>query len=343
LRLICPNCAAQYEVTDDAIPEAGRDVQCANCGDTWFQNRTRPSLRKVPATANPPAAAETEADEDNARDEHQSEAVDEPEAPEQSAQPVESPDDDDDLPAAIPPRTPRPDARRANVDPSVLDILRSEVEHESAARGAETNGTSARPSTEDLDEGEEDAAAPASEPEDLASRARAARDRIRNHREGGRRIHFTDQGQHPEPEDEDEPVAQRYDDEDDDEEHLGVTPAPRRTERPQPGRTLPDVEELNSTLRSSQDPERARDARKEAASARKGGGAAGRMGFYLGVLIVLLALAAYSLQAQIIEAVPAAAPFLEMYTSLIDSARRGLAQGFDLVIGLVQDLLAKVL
>ncbi|MEZ5716817.1 MAG: zinc-ribbon domain-containing protein [Paracoccaceae bacterium] len=42
MRLICPNCGAQYEVPDDVIPASGRDVQCSNCGDTWFQKH--PSL-----------------------------------------------------------------------------------------------------------------------------------------------------------------------------------------------------------------------------------------------------------------------------------------------------------
>ncbi len=37
MRLICPNCGAQYEVDDNVIPDAGRDVQCSNCGHTWFQ------------------------------------------------------------------------------------------------------------------------------------------------------------------------------------------------------------------------------------------------------------------------------------------------------------------
>jgi predicted Zn finger-like uncharacterized protein len=37
MRLICPNCGAQYEVDDKVIPETGRDVQCSNCGHTWFQ------------------------------------------------------------------------------------------------------------------------------------------------------------------------------------------------------------------------------------------------------------------------------------------------------------------
>ncbi len=39
MRLTCPNCRAQYEVDDRAIPEEGRDVQCSNCGQTWFQEK----------------------------------------------------------------------------------------------------------------------------------------------------------------------------------------------------------------------------------------------------------------------------------------------------------------
>lgn len=37
MRLICPNCDAEYQVDDAAIPDAGRDVQCSNCGHAWFQ------------------------------------------------------------------------------------------------------------------------------------------------------------------------------------------------------------------------------------------------------------------------------------------------------------------
>ncbi|AWB49824.1 hypothetical protein HYN69_16100 [Gemmobacter aquarius] len=37
MRLICPNCDAEYEVDDAAIPDGGRDVQCSNCGHGWFQ------------------------------------------------------------------------------------------------------------------------------------------------------------------------------------------------------------------------------------------------------------------------------------------------------------------
>ncbi len=36
IRLICPNCDTNYQVPDETIPDAGRDVQCSNCGLTWF-------------------------------------------------------------------------------------------------------------------------------------------------------------------------------------------------------------------------------------------------------------------------------------------------------------------
>lgn len=59
MRLVCPNCEAKYEVPDDAIPDTGRDVQCANCGHGWFQMRARPaSSTALPATAPERAAAE---------------------------------------------------------------------------------------------------------------------------------------------------------------------------------------------------------------------------------------------------------------------------------------------
>ena len=32
----CPNCNAQYEVPNDIVPAAGRDVQCSSCSKTWF-------------------------------------------------------------------------------------------------------------------------------------------------------------------------------------------------------------------------------------------------------------------------------------------------------------------
>lgn len=61
MRIVCPNCASQYEVAPDAIPEAGRDVQCAKCAEIWFQDRPMQLTLDEPLsleTAPEPQAAE---------------------------------------------------------------------------------------------------------------------------------------------------------------------------------------------------------------------------------------------------------------------------------------------
>jgi predicted Zn finger-like uncharacterized protein len=60
MRLVCPNCEAQYEVDDDLIPDEGREVQCASCGTTWFQEKPAP----VATTAFGVVAAPARSDEE---------------------------------------------------------------------------------------------------------------------------------------------------------------------------------------------------------------------------------------------------------------------------------------
>lgn len=61
MRLVCPSCEAKYEVPDDAIPDTGRDVQCANCNHSWFQMRPR-SGAVAPSIADPDEAEPAEAE-----------------------------------------------------------------------------------------------------------------------------------------------------------------------------------------------------------------------------------------------------------------------------------------
>jgi predicted Zn finger-like uncharacterized protein len=105
MRLICPNCDAEYEVDDAAIPDVGRDVQCSNCGHAWFQE-----------AAGAAAFVSTSPDEPA----HSEDAVD---ADADLAQPAVVPA------GALQPRT---------VDDSVLAILKEETERELSARRAET-------------------------------------------------------------------------------------------------------------------------------------------------------------------------------------------------------------
>ena len=108
MRLTCPNCSAQYEVPVEAIPPAGRDVQCSACQHTWFEPGPPPEpLRdeelwdKVPRVEN---------------DDEES-------------------DDLAEVATAPPPIIPRP--VRPTVTPEVADILRAEAEREAAVRAKE--------------------------------------------------------------------------------------------------------------------------------------------------------------------------------------------------------------
>ena len=52
MHLVCPKCAARYEVPEQNIPSSGRDVQCSACGYTWFQ--AHPSLSNFQEPLNEP-------------------------------------------------------------------------------------------------------------------------------------------------------------------------------------------------------------------------------------------------------------------------------------------------
>ena len=111
MRLICPNCDAQYEVPEDVMPLSGRDVQCSNCGQTWFQEHPN-------APADAPA-----------------ETFDLPEKPD----PAPATDNADETP-----EVPDQPVRRA-LDPAVEDVLRAEAELEAQARKAERASLESQP------------------------------------------------------------------------------------------------------------------------------------------------------------------------------------------------------
>lgn len=108
MRLVCPNCDAEYEVDASVIPDTGRDVQCSNCGHAWFQ-------------LSPRVEEELAAEE----------ALFEAPPPEPGADLLA--DEDEDLPP--PPQAAAPQPRA--LDESVLSVLREEAERETAARRAE--------------------------------------------------------------------------------------------------------------------------------------------------------------------------------------------------------------
>lgn len=119
MRLICPNCGAQYEVDPSVIPEIGRDVQCSNCGHTWFQRPTESRTIR-------PAPAEGE----NAPEKKAAPPAEAPPEPEPEAEPGPEAEPDETTPPG-PKTEPRP------LDKEVAGILREEAEREAAARAAE--------------------------------------------------------------------------------------------------------------------------------------------------------------------------------------------------------------
>ena len=166
MRLICPNCDAQYEVPTEVIPEDGRDVQCSNCGDTWFQ--THPDQESASTTETeapeptPPAVDEMDAE----ASQHSEETKEEPSATEFAIDPVEDDHDDEyeeDEPESI---VAEPVSRE--LDPAVVEVLKQEAEHEAQQRRNEqSTGLEIQPDL-GLQEAEDDA----------GRRAREARERM---------------------------------------------------------------------------------------------------------------------------------------------------------------------
>lgn len=254
MRLICPNCDAQYEVVDDVIPKDGRDVQCSNCGQTWFQHHPDHMPEEPPAE----------------------------EMPEDVALPDDTPAPDEERSETA------PEPQRRALDASVTDILRQEAELESKAREQAREGLESQPDL-GLDTSESDA----------DRRAREARQRMARMR-----------GQDTVAEN---PAAE-----------AAATAAAIGSRRD----LLPDIEEINSTLRSTSDRQAGGAAASDSASgnaaakpARKSGF---RRGFFLMVVLALIFVGIYVFAPQIAQAVPQLDPALTAYVTQVDMLRSWL-------------------
>lgn len=263
MRLICPNCDAVYSVDDAAIPDAGRDVQCSNCGHAWFQMHpadaaaTALDLPAEPAPDQPPPVAAPQTagpagEEDDDDDDEDSRAAPAPGDTVTGGAPAAG----DTVIAGV-------TAARARLSDNLLAILREEAARETAERRAEA------PRMPEVQPEFALAAAPPPPPA-----APADLDAL----ESGK------------------PLADR--------------PAPRRE-------LLPDIEEINSTLRAGSEARGGGDP--VATAARNRGGF--RAGFVTMIVVAGLLVAAYAMAPRIAQYVPGAAPFMTRYVASMDRAR----------------------
>lgn len=293
MRLTCPNCAAEYEVPEDVIPAEGRDVQCSDCGQTWFQaaaahTAAAPLAEDAPA----PAEAGEEPEQDAAANTPQRAAE---EAAEDAAEPVseygrldeeaaaffaDSRQDGPDVFAQdaeedMPPQQAEPQPQRARaLDPALTGILREEAEREASLRAAESQSLETQP-----DLGLEEAIAPQDE---AARRSRQARDRMARIR-----------GEDP--------------------RQLAAAESGSRKE------LLPDIEEINSTLRSAGSGAPAHYAATDELPVRRKNNFA--RGFSLSLIAALVMVIVYDNASLIAEKLPQAESALSGYVSWVDQMR----------------------
>lgn len=323
MRLNCPNCGAQYEVPDEVIPQAGRDVQCSSCGNTWFQ--VHPDAdNDLADDLGAPVADETWSPDDDVeraqKAENDSVAAQEEPTPEgvymgdelPAAAPVQSDslysednvdlDDEEayqdtralhigDAPQEELPEYPEDDNHNSDfleestqptrraLDPEIADVLKQEAEHEVQARLAEAD--TGLESQPDLG-----LAPPPTESEKRALAARARMTRMR-----GLPTETVDTATAPTDVD---PTGSRRD-------------------------LLPDIEEINSTLRSTGDRHPENNPYGASPSMRRRRGF--RLGFGLVFLTAAMILLAYIYHEDIVIAQPQTAPYITKFMAWANDAR----------------------
>ena len=320
MRLVCPNCDAEYEVDDAAIPRDGRDVQCSNCGHAWFQAHpeieaeaeAEADLYEAPAgvvAEEAEAATPLELDEDDEVHEpaaavsvaetvaevppvEQAAAVEGVAEVEQaaavldSAPLVEAPAVED-VAEVAPVTAVEEEAaveqvrpRTRTLDETVLAVLREEAEREAASRRAEAAPAPVIESQTEM---------PLAAPQDQGGMAAAVRRIARMRAEAAETV----------------------------EAEVEPEPAPKTR-----GQMFPAIEEINSTLRATGD--RGQDEGDTMVdtlpdlTAPRG---RFRRGFMTLVVLALLIVALYLAAPMIGERIPALAGAAKTYVAVVDAAR----------------------
>ncbi|MCA0994048.1 zinc-ribbon domain-containing protein [Alloyangia pacifica] len=376
MRLICPNCGAQYEVPVDVIPTGGRDVQCSDCGHTWFQLHPDDAPGDLGGDlggelSGDPVAEEASADEAQSAPASYDDALDDSAEPADLGEaPDEEPEDaaEDDTPevdhaeidhaginefaaelrAALaardgydvadhpapqlearaaepvldPPLPPeevpvprRPSRAARGLDPSVAEVLRQEAAREARRR------TDADPL-----ESQPELGLGAPEEDEAARRARDARTHMARIR-----------GDAPLSGAEDIDLDLATEEESTaDTAHDPFAPEPEHPALANSRRELlPDIEEVNQTLRVSTEPRRMETAQGRALDAEEEEqqGSNFARGFGLMLILAVLAVLIYALAPVITGAVPALAPLIDPYVAAVDGLRLWLDGQLAALIG----------
>lgn len=323
MRLTCPNCSARYEVDDSMIPPEGRDVQCSNCSTTWFQPGRRPlpppaSEMPGPGPRGPMEAAES-ANAHGAPDGAEDSVAPAPEDPAE-ATPDTEPDESifTDPPGedAPPPEPPAEAAQAGEDTPGDETFISDEVaaaaadaadpDAESAEESASVMPRPVRPTRRDIDPQVRDILREEAEREARLRRGQA--DPVETQAEMA-----LDPSAPAEP-------ARRDALEGAEDAYAAMAAGGAAGTRRE---LLPDIEEINSTLRATGDrrgeePDASDiDTVVHAAARRRGV----RLGFVLVLALAALGAWVYSDPAAIVRTVPAAEPFVAQFVALVDTAR----------------------
>lgn len=335
MRLVCPNCDAQYEVEDGAIAEAGRDVQCSNCGHAWFQ--MPPDLEAeieaedalfgaAPGTQMPqPMSARpatvpsaTEASQDPVwgdEDFDDDDATAEDEDPAALTQTTEHPDRIEAKPAKAEPvtvATPSWSNAPDVAHPELLQAADQIPQPNPPRRGLDESLLAVLREEADRETAVRRSEIPRAlesqselgleETTGATSAAKAVRDRLARLR-----------GQEAEPETTEKPTARRD--------------------------LLPDIEEINSTLRASTENRSGDELTFAQSNSAKAAANTGfRSGFSLMLLIAVLLIAAYLAAPKIAAQLPATKGALDSYVVVVDAARVWLDSAMRMAISGLQNL-----
>ena len=313
MRLICPNCDAEYEVEASVIPAAGRDVQCSNCGHSWFQlppeieaeaeaeaalyddapmagaEAPLPDPTEAVAAVAETPAARIPAPQNPALQNPPPQSRAASAAPHPARPPAAPPIAalETSAPEKPMPETPALVAR--TLDETVLAVLREEAEREAVAR--RTEGTRAPVVETQTEMG----LVPATSLAGAAARR----------------------------------VAQLK----------GVDPDAAARRPPTRREMLPEIDEINSSLRASSEKRSGESAAVaatmpvEVPSRRSF-----RSGFVLMMVIAVIGVVAYVMAPRITERIPGAGPALTTYVGAVDSARLRLDASLQALIAALRSM-----